>query len=315
MKLAVLLTYHNEGSLLTECLASLASQSRQADEVWVYDDASTVPASDHLGAFAGLGGGVRIVRGEKNIGPARGRNRILNETRADAIHFHDSDDLFLPGWCERVAGAFETGSVDLVLTELRSERDGKPYSDRFLKLADLAMDPDLIRFTLRSAILPAAGTYRREFVVACGGYREDLWQSEDYEFHVRLAEHGACYRFITTPLVLIRVRGESRSQKLGEVWEGRLAGLEHLAPQLQATYTRELAEAFCEAGSQLHRLGKVDLAKRAFDTATALGGARYGGQQILYRWVARLFGPLAAEQLGEIYRRILPGALRARLRQ
>lgn len=314
MKLAVLLTYHNEKRLLTECLASLAAQSRQPDEVWVYDDASTFPAVDYLGTHAGLAGGVRVVRGDLNVGPARGRNRLLRETQADYLHFHDADDLFLPGWCAQVAGAFGSAPLDMVLTELRSERDGRPLGECFLHLHELQADPDLIRFTLRSAILPAAGTYRREFLLAAGAYREDLWQSEDYEFHVRLAEQGARYRALTEPLVLVRVRNASRSQDFQEVWRCRLKGLDLLAPRLRLQYGPELAEAYSHVGSTLHRLGDPDAAKRAFGQASQLGRAQYSGQQALYRTVAHLFGPMAAEWLGTWYRKLLPAALRRSLR-
>jgi glycosyltransferase involved in cell wall biosynthesis len=314
MKLAVLITYHNEKQLLTECLASIASQSRLPDEIWVYDDASAFPASDYLGNHAGLAGGVRVVRGESNLGPAKGRNLLLRETQADFVHFHDADDLFLPQWGARVVEAFEAGALDMVLTELRSERDGAPLGDCFLGLRDLGSDPDLIRFTLRSAILPAAGTYRREFVLACGAYREDLWQSEDYEFHVRLAQRGARFKAICEPMVLIRVRGASRSQDFQEVWRCRLRGLEILTPSLPPAYAADLAEAYSQVGSTLHRLGDKGSAKRAFALASQHGRARYVGQQALYLFVARFLGPLAAEQLGAWYRKLLPAALRQSLR-
>ena len=39
--LSILLTYHNEGPLLTETLASLVAGTRQPGEVLIYDDAST----------------------------------------------------------------------------------------------------------------------------------------------------------------------------------------------------------------------------------------------------------------------------------
>jgi GT2 family glycosyltransferase len=73
MKLAVLLTYYNEKTLLTECLSSLASQPEPPDEVLVYDDASVFPAQDFL-LFPHPFSTLKIFRGEKNRGPAFGRN-------------------------------------------------------------------------------------------------------------------------------------------------------------------------------------------------------------------------------------------------
>jgi glycosyltransferase involved in cell wall biosynthesis len=309
-----LLTYHNERTLLTECLESLARQSRKPDEVWVYDDASDAPACEYVQTPGlDLGCPVRVIRGENNLGPARGRNLLLRETRADYVHFHDADDLFLPGWGETVAALIEAGRPDCVLTELRSVRDGRPYGEAFLRLHELG--DDVVGFMLGHAILPAAGTYRREFVLRSGGYREDLWQSEDYEFHIRLALEGANVRTWREPLVLVRVRGESRSQKRAEVWRCRLAALEMLEPRLVPAHAPALAEAYAETGSVLHRMGEETLARRAFARALRWGRPVYRGQGACYRRVAWIAGPLAAERLGRFYRLCLPQSLRHAVRR
>ncbi|MGH7198477.1 MAG: glycosyltransferase family 2 protein, partial [Candidatus Omnitrophota bacterium] len=40
----MLITYHNEGELLTECLDTLLSGPDTPDEILIYDDASGDPA-------------------------------------------------------------------------------------------------------------------------------------------------------------------------------------------------------------------------------------------------------------------------------
>lgn len=309
MTLAVLFTYYNERSLLTEALESLAAQTLRPEEVWIYDDASSFPAADYVPAnhpFRFL----KILRGDSNLGPAKGRNQLLASTQADYVHFQDSDDVFLQGWAQAVRGAMQS-SPDVVLTELRSSRSGKPYGNCFLNLKSLASRPDLTAYCLAHAVLPAAGTYRREFLQRAGGYREDLWQSEDYEFHIRLAMEGARYVAIETPLVEIRVREQSRSQKRGEVWEGRLLGLEILSSRLRKTHSSALAEAFAETGSELYRLGRKELARRAFGHGKE---ASFVHQNFVYRQIARWVGPEWSESLGSFYRLLLPSFLRKALR-
>lgn len=305
MRLGVLITYHNERELLTECLASLMSQSRPPDEILIYDDASRFPAEAYLG-----GAPARVVRGETNQGPAVGRNRLLEEATADYIHFHDADDLFLPGWGQAIARAAELQAPDFILTEINSRRDDGTYSERLIQLRKLSRQSDLVLFTLEHPVLPAAGTYRRSFVQRAGGYREDLWQSEDYEFHVRLAGRGAKYCAIYEPLVLLRVRNESRSQRQLEVWECRLKGLEILTKSLSPHYRAALAEAYAVVGRQLHALGARSAARRSFSLAKSLGGAQFMGASCLYRWVVTWFGPNFAERIGDFYRRLLPAGLR-----
>ncbi|MBY0369586.1 glycosyltransferase, partial [bacterium] len=122
MQLGVLITYHNERGLLSECLHSLQLQAEPPEEIWIYDDASKYPAKDYL--INGLD--VKVIRGETGMGPSRGRNRLLGLAQSDYIHFHDADDFFRPGWAHGIREAIG-GNPDLILTELDSLRDGQAY--------------------------------------------------------------------------------------------------------------------------------------------------------------------------------------------
>jgi hypothetical protein len=201
---------------------------------------------------------------------------------------------------------------DCILTELRSTRYGKPWGDRFLNLKKLTEDPDLVRYCLANAVLPAAGSYKKKFLEKTGGYRLDLWQSEDYEFHIRLAMHQPKYAALTEPLVETRVRDESRSQKKHEVWECRLRALETLAPLLKSQYAAELADAFAVAGAELYRLGRKSQAKRAFMQS---GGASFLSQSRWYRRAARTVGPEWAEWASGAYRSVFPQTVRRWVRE
>lgn len=59
--IAVLITYHNEGPLLTECLDSLRRGGSQPDEVLIYDDASDIPPEPYIPA----GMPVRVITDER----------------------------------------------------------------------------------------------------------------------------------------------------------------------------------------------------------------------------------------------------------
>src|SRR5437867_2048704 len=82
--IAVLITYHNEGRLLTECLDSLLTQADRPKEILVYDDASDVPAEEQVPD----GADVRVIRSTRNTGPARGRNALLRAAESEFLHFH-----------------------------------------------------------------------------------------------------------------------------------------------------------------------------------------------------------------------------------
>ncbi len=313
MSLAVLITYYNERELLTQCLASLAAQTTLPDEIWVYDDASSAPAHDYLGSYASLAGGVKVIRGKQNRGPAFGRNTLLAQSQSDFVHFHDCDDLFLPGWTHQVSRA-ATKAVDLVLTELNSIKNGAPYGNRFLALSELLNHHDLFRFSIQHAILPAAGTYRRQFVLDCGGYRTDLWQSEDYEFHARLALAGARFAALPEPLVLVHVREASRSQIQSEVWQGRLQGLQLLEARLPNKQKKVFGEAYAEVGGHLFRMGDRGAARVAFIRAASHGAYFHPNDARIHRYLASALGAYSAHRLAVWYRAFFPEVLRRLVR-
>jgi len=304
---AILITYHNEGNLLRRCLESLAMQTRPVGEVVIYDDASTVRPEAHVPDRLA----VRLVRGERNIGPARGRNVLLAQASSPFVHFHDADDAFEMDWNERVSTTLARTDADAVFTEVSSVTDEGAVRESILGLDAVAAGEDLTRFCLRGSMLVPAGTYRRAAIEAIGGYRDALWQSEDWDFHVRLAASGVTSAVVLEPLVRIYLRAASRSRDTTAVWTSAVDAVRLLSKELRSEYRPDLAEAAARAGSHLFRSGAHGDARAAFALARSLGPPRHDGETGVYRTVARYAGQEIAERTGEWYRRLVPQSLRA----
>lgn len=307
--LGILITYHNERELLSECLASLRA-SGEPDEIWVYDDASTERPDPWIPA----GMTVRVIRGDVIHGPAYGRNRLLEACHCDFVHFQDSDDLFDPAWCLTVREKLDNSNVDAVFTEIATFQHGARATERVLNVKRLQTAPDLLDFCLKGPMLVPAGTYRRSLLQKIGGYRETLWQSEDFDFHVRLALQQPAYEVIDVPLIVQRLRTESRSQNTAQVWQSTIQAVTLLSKEIPGAYRSRLAEVAASAGSELFRHGARSEARAAFAIANRLGPPLFDKQWGLYRCVARTIGPMAAEYVALAYRKILPPALRNSMR-
>ena len=308
--LGVLITYYNERDLLRECLDSLVAGRDRPDEVVIYDDASVYPPEEYIPA----GMNVQVLRGEDNGGPARARNRLLERSGSDYIHFQDADDLFHPDWVTRVRARIQETNPEAVFTEISSYRDGQKVCERVLKLSELSRGKDLVRFCLEGALLVPSGTYQRGKVLSIGGYREALWQSEDFDFHIRLANSGLRYEIMDEPLIRTRLRSTSRSQDQKSVWTSTLQALELLSKELPTEYRLDLAEKAAIAGSMLYQIHEKGAARRAFSCALQWGPPRYRTQGRLYGWVAGCAGPEFAERLGHVYRKVLPESVRRFIR-
>lgn len=300
MKLSVLVTYHNEGAMLGECLASLAAQSRPVDEILVYDDASTVPPQ----GFIPPGLPVRVLRGAANVGPAAGRNILLSEATGELVHFHDADDWFHPAWSERVLAAFAGCDGACVFNEVASTRAGAPsYERAIVGLRELAADPDLVRFCLGHALLVPCGTYRAALVRECGGYDTQWRQSEDFDFHLRLALRRPAFAVIEEPLCCIRRHHRNRSAlEEPRVWQDALRIVEHHGSALLPSYAAEAAEAACRFAARLFQLREFEAARHAYACALRWEKPRYAGRRQAFRALARLLGPYRAEQLAALLR-------------
>jgi glycosyltransferase involved in cell wall biosynthesis len=306
-QLTVGITYFNEGELLTRCLKSFWSGKERPSEILIYDDASTLRPE----AFIPPEIPARVLRSELNRGPAYGRNQILKEAKGDWIHFHDSDDWVSETWCEKVLEA--TAECDLVLTEVVSYREGKVLSPMVVGLETLHSGEELLRFAIHHFILVPSGTFKVELARKLQGYRESLWQSEDWDFYVRLVSLMPPFKVIPDSLVSIEVRKESRSQKKAEPLTCVLQAILLLQKELPPENRVDLSEKAAWVGSQLFQLGEKSLAREAFHLAESLGPARYPQQKKVYRWLASHYGQEAAEWISLTYRKLLPQKIREKV--
>ena len=310
-RIAVLITYHNEGPLLTECIESVARQNEAPDEILVYDDASTVRPEPFIPPDVP----VKLIRGDVNHGPAHGRNVMLAATTCEFIHFHDADDMFADGWASGVRAALRERDVDVVLTDLIAMREGVVVSDRTMALVDrLSADPDLVRFGLRGALLLPSSTTRRSVALALGGFRtrQAMAQSEDFDFHIRLgALIGNRYSVIPESLVIQRIRAGSHSSDLRTVWVAASHSVRQLGEELPAHYRPDLSDAAARFATRLFEMGARTEARAAARLARELGKPGFRDRPFHYRVVARLLGQELAEELGRAYRRLVaPGVRR-----
>jgi glycosyltransferase involved in cell wall biosynthesis len=306
-QLTVGITYFNEGELLTRGLKSFWSGKERPSEILIYDDASTLRPE----AFIPPEIPARVLRSELNRGPAYGRNQILKEAKGDWIHFHDSDDWVAETWCEKVLEA--TAECDLVLTEVVSYREGKVLSPVVVGLETLHSGEELLRFAIHHFILVPSGTFKVELARKLQGYRESLWQSEDWDFYVRLVSLMPPFKVIPHSLVSIEVRKESRSQKKAEPLTCVLQAVLLLQKELPPENRVDLSEKAACVGSQLFQLGEKSLAREAFHLAESLGPARYPKQKKVYRWLASRYGQEAAEWISLTYRKLLPQKIREKV--
>jgi GT2 family glycosyltransferase len=90
------------GSMLEDCLDSIARQNERAASVIVFDNGSRTPVATRLGARD-----VRVLRSEANLGFAGGANAALREVTTSYVGIINNDVVLDPDWLGTVRGALD----------------------------------------------------------------------------------------------------------------------------------------------------------------------------------------------------------------
>jgi glycosyltransferase involved in cell wall biosynthesis len=208
---SILIPAHNAGRFIEETLVSVLAQTFTDFECLVINDGSTDRTAEIVEKFL-TDRRVRLINLAK-VGLCTALNQGLELCRAPLVARMDADDVMLP---ERLA-------VQLAFMEAKPEIAG--CSSDFSLISDTGFHIGEVRCPLTSvdAIekhLRAGGQliyshptvmYRREIVLALGGYRSEYFPCEDVDLFVRMLEIGKPVLNLPTALIKLRVHSASVS--------------------------------------------------------------------------------------------------------
>jgi glycosyltransferase involved in cell wall biosynthesis len=191
---AVVLPTYNRLRTLPRAVASVLAQDMADFELIVVDDGS----SDGTGAWlaAQTDPRLRVIAPGRNQGVSVARNLGLAAARASVVAFLDSDDVYRPDRLSVPLGVLDAEpDVAFTLSSARKQmRDGHHVAVLpDVKLAGAALEWALICDLV--GVETTSVTVRTESARAAGGFCEVLKRTEDREFLIRVAPHGAA-RFL-----------------------------------------------------------------------------------------------------------------------
>lgn len=256
-QITLLVPCYNAARFLPRLMESVRAQTRSFDAILCYDDGSrddTVAVAQTLG--------VEIITGQPNAGVSHARNQLAAAARTEWIHFHDADDLLLPGFLTRLSPLCNDDAdvvscdADWVDEHVRNLMIPWRYDAAELRRAPAA---HLLRHSmgLNSSII------RRTTWSQIGGCDERLAMWEDADVHIRLAL--ACARFRHLPEVLTQSlrHSDSFSHDRTRSWLCRLDALKYYAAapcasDLRAVIAIEAEIAAAHLACAGHRLGALN---------------------------------------------------------
>jgi len=181
--ISVVIPVRNDAAHLRACLARLQASTHTDYEVVVVDDAST---DDETGEAA-REMGVRVLRLDKNLGPAGARNRGAQSARGEHLFFIDADVCVHPETVGLVAAAFAS---DPTIDALFGSYDRTPGAGTLL-----AQYKNLFHHFVHqqgayeaSTFWTGCGAIKRSVFLEMGGFDESYSRPciEDIELGARL---------------------------------------------------------------------------------------------------------------------------------
>lgn len=210
LALSVIIPSHNRTDLLALCLHSVQAALPPHCEIVVVDDAS---AHGSVSLAATTFPGVRVVRLPQQVGFARAANAGIAAAKGSIIELLNDDTEVTPGWADTILPYFDDPSIAAVaplVLQYEPERLRTGQTPRIDSAGDsydvggfaskrfhgLPVDRIPHSPTHVPAVSAAAAFYRREAVLAVGGFPGDFgayFEDVDLSCRLRAAGHTCWY--------------------------------------------------------------------------------------------------------------------------
>ena len=202
--LSVAMSVYNGERFLAEAIESILAQDFPDFEFLILDDGSTDGTADMVRAFAARDWRIRpIIR--ENRGLVASLNQLLAEARAPIVARMDADDIAHPSrFSTQMAFLAANPDCGVVGSWSRDmDENGGPYTTGG---RDHPVEHDEFLYNIRHGgplLCHPSVMYRREVVLAQGGYHAAFRHCEDLDLWLRLASST---RMANIPERLIRYR-------------------------------------------------------------------------------------------------------------
>lgn len=207
---SIIIPVYNRPAELQRCLDALLRLDYPSAklEIIVVDDASQDTTSQVAAAYP-----ARLLRNDRQLGPAASRNRAVEVATHELIACVDSDCIVAPDWLRQLAPLFADeqlaaagGATRAAFTESLLQRYEDVRSSLFM-----GQRPMEVRLAAMLSYLPTCNlVFRRAVFLAQGGFDPALRFGEDVDFCWRLLKAGWRIRYQPSAIVAHDYRDDWR---------------------------------------------------------------------------------------------------------
>lgn len=196
--ISIVIPTYNASRYMPALLDSIFRQAVDEMEVIIVDDRSTDDTVKVVKNYP-----VKVIEMEVNGGPARARNRGVEEAKGDIILFFDSDVLVLDGTIKEVEDYFKKHPKTKCLIGICStEPLNKGFVSSYMAMFEYIHLIDR-KYDKVSVFAPRCGAIKKDFFQKLGGYVEDYKGAdvEDFELARRINKEDC---IILNPKIMVK---------------------------------------------------------------------------------------------------------------
>lgn len=198
-KISIVTTTYNTMPFLKESVESILGQTFSRFEFLIVNDGSIDGTRAYLASLSDAR--IRILDFPENRGRSAALNLAISEARYDWIAMQDADDVALPQRLEKEID-FLNRNPQYILVSCGWGYIGANGRQFRAKHIPRFRSPPTYDPMIDGAITNTGSLFRRDAVIAVGGYRDLV--AEDLDLWLRLAE--ASYRMASLPKILMLCR-------------------------------------------------------------------------------------------------------------
>lgn len=285
--LALCIPAYNAEWCLPRLLESAQKQYILFDEILVYNDCSKDATSKIAEKY-----GAKVVEGDINRGCSFGKNKLLEVTNCNWVHFHDADDELLPNFTTLAHQWMKKDDCpDVVLFdfEYRDNETNKLLSKSDFNSAKLKKDP--IQYAILQQINPFCGLYKVEALRKINGYDidEKIIYNEDVAFHCKLALAGLSFDAEKEiSIINYRIKNSMSNGNQLKCEQAHFEVMRRNAEKVGNVYGKEIAQKLWANAVILVSLSDSHTSKMAVDLALKLDPNAYKSETLMVRLLAHL---------------------------
>jgi glycosyltransferase involved in cell wall biosynthesis len=298
---SVVIPCYNAKPWIADAIESALAQTYRPTEVVVVDDGSTDGSRDIVGSF---GERVNLVL-QNHGGASKARNRGVEESSGEFVHFLDADDILFPHCVTRKMEVALSEKADVVYSGgffFNSELNEGTYESH---APGKNGRQSLIAHIIRSNLVTTVLMCRRDHLVKLRGFNEELTNGQEHELLLRLVLAGSKFAYVSGALSCNRTchnhnsitsvthQHPNRLEELFYRFEGMLKETDMWLAQVRAA----LSWQFHMVGVNYIHLSNMQRALVMFEKAREIEPNYIAGLPLSRRLLVPILGGYRAEKL------------------